>query len=144
MVFSLPRTMTPLNNPQATSAATVAYFHSFGKALFSVTAGSGPPEMPLEVFPLSSHVFRHAAFICFALFFLHSLMDLALFSFCLPLEPWNSPSGEKAIFPDASLHSMNIVRSFHPLFFSSPSVFVWALYSFYCFLSTLDWQWCHT
>lgn len=49
-------------------------------------------------------------------------MDLALFSFCLPLEPWNSPSGEKAIFPDASLHFMNIVRSFHPLFFSSPSV----------------------
>lgn len=43
-------------------------------------------------------------------------MDLALFFFCLPLVPWNSPSGEKAIFPDASLHFVNIVRSFHPLF----------------------------
>lgn len=58
--------------------------------------------------PCSLHLLRS--------FFLHSLMDLALFSFCLPLEPWNSPSGEKAIFPDASLHFMNIVRSFHPLF----------------------------
>lgn len=47
--------------------------------------------------------------------FLHSLMDLALFLFCFPLEPWNSPSGEKAIAPDASLHFVNIVRSFHPL-----------------------------
>lgn len=42
MVFSSLRTMTLLNNPQATSAATVAYFLSFGNALFSYTTGSAP------------------------------------------------------------------------------------------------------
>lgn len=45
IVLSSPRTMTLLNNPQATSPATVAYFLSFGMALFSYTTGSPPPPL---------------------------------------------------------------------------------------------------
>lgn len=47
MVFPSPHAVTLLNNPQATSAAaaiaTVAYFLSFGIALFNRPAGSPPP-----------------------------------------------------------------------------------------------------
>lgn len=61
--------------------------------------------------PCSLHLAR--------LSFSRSIMDLALFFFCFLLQPWNSPSGEEAVFRDASLHPVNIVRPYHPLFSAS-------------------------
>lgn len=74
----------------------------------------------------------HLAWLSFSL----SLMDLALF-FCFLLQPWNSPSGEKAVFRDASLHFINIVRLFHPLF-SASLHFSLGLYIL-CIVSVVRW-----
>lgn len=71
--------------------------------------------------------------------FSRSLMDLALFFFCFLLQPWNSPSGEKAVFRDASLHFVNIVGPFHPLLSASLHFSLGLYIPLHCFCGVLGW-----
>lgn len=75
----------------------------------------------------------------------HILMDMTLFFFCLPLVPWNSPSGGKPFLP-LLLYILWIYSSerFPPQTPSFQFGFIWAINSLRCFLCTPCWQYCYT
>lgn len=100
------------------------------------TTGSALWNAPRCVSPITSSLPAGSLHLA-RLSFSRSLMDLALFFFCFLLQPWNSPSGEKAVFRDASLHLVNIVGAFLPLF-SASLQFSLELYRL-CIVSAVHW-----